>query len=297
MLLNSVLELVGNTPLVKLNKCVDKGSQIYAKIEKNNLTGSIKDRAALHMIEKMIQEGKIKENDTLIEPTSGNTGISLCALANYFSLRCIIVMPKSMSVERRKLIKDYSGELVLVEGGMKECKEKAIALQKEIPNSHIIGQFDNFNNVEAHYLNTAREIISDLKDVDVIVATIGTGGTISGIGKYIKENHYPIEVIGVEPLSSPLITKKIAGIHKIQGIGPNFIPSILNQKVIDKMLLVSDEDAIQTSREIAIKEGLLVGISSGACLSAARSLAKEKCYKNKKIVVIFPDTGERYSWN
>lgn len=297
MLLNSIIELIGNTPLVKLNKCVEKSNFIYAKIEKNNLSGSIKDRASLQMLLDLFEQGKIKEGSTIIEPTSGNTGIALAALSNYFSLNCLIVMPSSMSLERRKLIQDYGAKLILVDGGMKECKEKAEQLNQEIEDSIIVGQFDNLSNPKSHYLNTAKEIFADLEDVDVIVCGIGTGGTISGIGRYIKENNKKVELIGVEPFSSPLITKKVAGPHKIQGIGANFIPNILDQSVIDKMFLVKDEEAIATSRDILKKEGLLVGISSGACLYCAKSLAKEKCYLNKKFVVIFPDSGERYSWN
>ena len=297
MILDNVIELIGNTPLVKLTKCVPNKAKIYAKVEKNNLSGSIKDRAAIQMILDLIDQGKIKEGSTIIEPTSGNTGIALSAISNYFSLHAIIVMPSSMSEQRRKLILDYGGELVLVEGGMKEAKEKALEIQKEIEGSVIVGQFDNTSNYMSHYYSTAKEIFEDLPDVDVIICGIGTGGTITGIGHYIKDHGYKTELVGVEPLSSPLITKKTAGKHKIQGIGANFIPSILDQKVIDKMLLVSDEDAIETSRLILKKEGLLVGISSGATLSAALELVKQKEYRKKKIIVIFPDSGERYSWN
>ena len=297
MLLDNVIELIGNTPLVKLNKCVPNKCSIYAKIEKNNLSGSIKDRAAIQMIIDLIDSNQIKEGDTIIEPTSGNTGISLACISNYFNLKCIIVMPSSMSLQRRKLIQDYGAELVLVDGGMKEAKEKAYELNKEIAGSVVVGQFDNTSNYMSHYYSTGPEIFNDLPDADVIICGIGTGGTITGIGRYLKDNHKNTELIGVEPLSSPLITKGKASPHKIQGIGANFIPSILDQKVIDKMLLVSDEEAIETSRMILKKEGLLVGISSGAALAAALSLVSQRSYRNKKIVVIFPDSGERYSWN
>ncbi|MDY2574683.1 MAG: cysteine synthase family protein [Bacilli bacterium] len=298
MLYENVLGLIGNTPIVKLSNInLEFNSSLYAKIEKNNLSGSIKDRACYQMIISLINEGKLKKGSTIIEPTSGNTGIGLACLCNYFSLNCIIVMPESMSLERRKLIRDFNGKLELVQGGMKECKERAYELNKEIPDSIILGQFDNENNAKAHYLYTVREILNDLPDVDVIICGIGTGGTISGIGKYIKDNNLNIEVIGVEPKSSPLITLKRAGKHKIQGIGANFIPSILDQSVISKMVLVSDEEAIECSRELVKKEGLFVGISSGANYAAAKQLINDPIYKNKKILMIFPDSGERYSWN
>lgn len=298
MLYENVLGLIGNTPMVKLSNInFELNSKLYAKIEKNNLSGSIKDRACYQMIISLINEGKLKKGSTIIEPTSGNTGIGIACLCNYFSLNCIIVMPESMSLERRKLIKDFNGKLELVQGGMKECKERANELNKEIPDSIILGQFDNENNVKAHYFYTAKEILNDLPDVDVIICGIGTGGTISGIGKYIKDNNLNIEVIGVEPKSSPLITLKRAGKHKIQGIGANFIPSILDQSVISKMVLVSDEEAIECSRELVKKEGLFVGISSGANYAAAKQLINDPIYKNKKILMIFPDSGERYSWN
>ena len=298
MLYENVLGLIGNTPMVKLSNInFELNSKLYAKIEKNNLSGSIKDRACYQMIISLINEGKLKKGSTIIEPTSGNTGIGIACLCNYFSLNCIIVMPESMSLERRKLIKDFNGKLELVQGGMKECKERANELNKEIPDSIILGQFDNENNAKAHYLYTVREILNDLPDVDVIICGIGTGGTISGIGKYIKDNNLNIEVIGVEPKSSPLITLKRAGKHKIQGIGANFIPSILDQSAISKMVLVSDEEAIECSRELVKKEGLFVGISSGANYAAAKQLINDPIYKNKKILMIFPDSGERYSWN
>lgn len=298
MLYENVLGLIGNTPMVKLSNInFELNSKLYAKIEKNNLSGSIKDRACYQMIISMINEGKLKKGSTIIEPTSGNTGIGLACLCNYFSLNCIIVMPESMSLERRKLIKDFNGKLELVQGGMKECKERANELNKEIPDSIILGQFDNENNVKAHYFYTAKEILNDLPDVDVIICGIGTGGTISGIGKYVKDNNLNIEVIGVEPKSSPLITLKKVGKHKIQGIGANFIPSILDQSAISKMVLVSDEEAIESARELVKKEGLFVGISSGANYAAAKQLIKDPIYKKKKILMIFPDSGERYSWN
>ncbi len=298
MLLDNTLELIGNTPIVKLNRIAEGlPASVYAKIEKNNLSGSVKDRAALQMIQDLFDQGKLHRGDTIIEPTSGNTGIALACLANYFDLRCIIVMPESMSLARRKLIKDYRAELVLVSGGMKQCAEKAEQLHQQIAGSIIVGQFDNPSNVKAHYERTAREILFDLPDVRVIVAGIGTGGTISGIGKYIKDHRLNIEMIGVEPFSSPLITLKKAAPHKIQGIGANFIPSILNQEVIHKIALVKDEDALNTAKELVRKESLFVGISSGAVMKVAMDLAVENQYADKKILAIFADSGERYEWN
>ena len=290
----SSIDLIGNTPLVKLKNLFDK-QEVYAKIEKNNLTGSIKDRPALFMIKDLIDRRIIKSGDTIIEPTSGNTGISLAALANIYKLKCIIVMPESASLERRKLIADYRAELVIVDGGMKECIVKAEELHKQIINSYIIGQFDNKQNYLSHYI-TAKEILDDLVDVDVIIAGIGTGGTITGIGKYIIENNKNVELIGIEPLESPLITKKTTNKHQIQGIGANFIPSILDQSVIDKMLLVSERDALFWANKIVTEEGLFVGISSGAVIAGAKQLIENSYYSNKKIVLIFPDSGERYTW-
>lgn len=293
MRLDSVEELIGNTPLVRLTKLFEE--EVYAKIEKNNLTGSIKDRPSLNMLKTLIEQGEIKVNDTIIEPTSGNTGISLASLANRYELNCFIVMPTSSSLERRKLIESYNAKIVLVEGGMDECVKKAKQLNKQIINSHIIGQFINKDNYLSHYF-TAKEIISDFPDVEVIICGIGSGGTITGVGKYVKENNLNIEIIGVEPLESPLITKKYSRKHKIQGLGADFIPEILDQSVIDKMVLVSENDAIYCAKLITKKEGLLVGISSGALVSCVKQLLQDNAYKNKKIVMIFPDTGERYSW-
>lgn len=292
MLLNDSLELIGNTPLVKL-----KGyNNIYAKIEKNNLSGSIKDRPAFWMLKKLFEEGKLHKGDTIIEPTSGNMGISLAALSNIFEINCIIIMPKSMSFERRKLIKDYSATLVLVDGGMKECVIKAKQLNKQIENSIIVDQFNNVNNMLSHYQTTIKEILNDLEDVDVIIDGIGTSGTISGMGIYIKDNNLNIEVIGIEPYSSPLISKKRSGAHHIQGIGANFVPPLFDHSLVSKIMLIKDEEAIECARKIVRSNGLLVGISSGANLAAALKLQEQTDYQNKKIVVIFPDSGERYTW-
>lgn len=298
MLVNKVIDLIGNTPLVNLSNInKENNSKLFAKIEKGNLSGSIKDRASLQMIKSLIASGKIKEGSTIIEPTSGNTGIALACLCNIYNLNCIIVMPDSMSLERRKLICDYNAKIELVSGGMKECVEKANELNQIIPNSYIIGQFDNIENVNSHYYTTAREIINDLPNVDVIICGIGTGGTITGIAKYIKENKLNIEIIGVEPESSPLISCGKANAHKIQGIGANFIPSILDTKLIDKIVLVNDNDAINSAKELVKKEGLFVGISSGANYQAAKQLIKTNEYFDKNIVMIFADSGERYTWN
>lgn len=297
MLYKNVLGLIGNTPIVKLEN-ISKllHCEIFAKIEKNNYSGSIKDRASYFMLKDLLERKVIKKGGTIIEPTSGNTGISLAALSNYFDLKCIIVMPSSMSIERRKLIKAYNAELVLVDGGMLECQTKAKELNKSLPNSVIVGQFDNYQNVEAHYQCTGKEIINDLNDVDIVVMGIGTGGTISGVSKFLKENKTKIEIVGVEPENSPLLTKGEKGHHKIQGIGPNFVPSILNRTYIDEIVTVSDEEALIWAKEITRKEGLLVGLSSGASLCGAIKYIEKNNYKNKKIVIIFPDTGERYSW-
>lgn len=300
MVYENITKLIGNTPLVRLEK-VEKANSLschlYGKLEKSNPAGSVKDRAVLQILLDYQKAGVVKEGTTIIEPTSGNTGIALSALSNYFGYKTIIVMPMSMSVERRNLIKAYNAELVLVDGGMKDAVAKAEEIKASIPGSIIFGQFVNLSNPKAHYLHTAEEIYADLKDVDVIVAGIGTGGTITGIGRFFKERNLKTEIVGVEPESSPLLTKGVAGKHKIQGIGANFVPQTLDLKFVDRVVTVKDEEAIETAKDIVRKEGLLVGISSGAALFAAIRIAKDVKYKNKKIVVILPDTGERYQWN
>lgn len=300
MIYKNITELIGNTPLVRLDKIKSAyglNVELYGKLEKNNPAGSVKDRPVLQILLDYQKAGVIKKGSTIIEPTSGNTGIALAALSNYFDYKVIIVMPSSMSIERRNLIKAYNAELVLVEGGMKQAVEKAEELKESIEGSIIFGQFVNISNPKAHYIHTAEEIYEDLKDIDVIVAGIGTGGTVSGVGRFFKEKKLKTEIIGVEPASSPLINAGIAGKHKIQGIGANFIPDVLNLEYVDRVVTVSDEDAIECAKEIVKQEGLLVGISSGAALKAAIEIAKDKKYENKKIVVILPDTGERYQWN
>lgn len=303
MLYNNTLELVGNTPIVRLGKIEKKFNlnekiKLFGKIEKNNPIGSVKDRPVKQMLLDLFESGKLKEGSTIIEPTSGNTGIAMAAIGSYLNLNVIIVMPSSMSQERRKLIKDYGAKLELVDGGMSVAVERANQLNNEIKDSVIPGQFINQSNVKAHYNYTAPEIFNDIPDVDYIVAGIGTGGTATGIGKYIVDNKKQTKVIGVEPGSSPLLTKGKASPHKIQGIGANFIPEILDQKVISEIIDVSDDNAINTARDICLTEGLLVGISSGASVYGAVELSKKiEVNKEIKIVSILPDTGERYTWS
>lgn len=303
MLYNNTLELVGNTPIVRLGKIEKKFNlnekiKLFGKVEKNNPIGSVKDRPVKQMLLDLFESGKLKEGSTIIEPTSGNTGIAMAAIGSYLNLNVIIVMPSSMSQERRKLIKDYGAKLELVDGGMSVAVERANQLNNEIKDSVIPGQFINQSNVKAHYNYTAPEIFKDIPDVDYIVAGIGTGGTATGIGKYIVDNKKQTKVIGVEPESSPLLTKGKASPHKIQGIGANFIPEILDQKVISEIIDVSDDNAINTARDICLTEGLLVGISSGASVYGAVELSKKiEVNKEIKIVSILPDTGERYTWS
>lgn len=303
MLYNNTLELVGNTPIVRLGKIEKKFNlnekiKLFGKVEKNNPIGSVKDRPVKQMLLDLFESGKLKEGSTIIEPTSGNTGIAMAAIGSYLNLNVIIVMPSSMSQERRKLIKDYGAKLELVDGGMSVAVERANQLNNEIKDSVIPGQFINQSNVKAHYNYTAPEIFNDIPDVDYIVAGIGTGGTATGIGKYIVDNKKQTKVVGVEPESSPLLTKGKASPHKIQGIGANFIPEILDQKVISDIIDVSDDNAINTARDICLTEGLLVGISSGASVYGAVELSKKiEVNKEIKIVSILPDTGERYTWS
>lgn len=296
MIYQNILELIGNTPIVKLNKMFQY-SNVYAKLERQNPIGSIKDRTVSQILKSYIKNEKIKKGGTIIEPTSGNTGIALASLSNYYGLNAIVIMPSSSSVQRKELIKAYGGELILVNGGMKECEEKAFQLHSKIKNSIILGQFENTENINAHFENTAIEIEKDLRDVDVIVCGIGTGGTITGIGRYYKEKYPKVEIVGVEPKESPLITKGVAHSHLIQGIGANFIPPILDLQVVDRIIPVSYKDALSNCKTLTLLEGYLVGLSSGAVLEACNCLLKEEEYKNKNILLIFPDTGERYSWN
>ena len=300
MLFKNASELIGNTPLVELTNIEKQYSlkaKLYAKVEYFNPTGSVKDRIALSMINDAFDKGLINENSVLIEPTSGNTGIGIAALCAMKNIKCILVMPESMSIERRKLLSIYGAKLVLTEAkeGMGGSIKKAKELEKTIPNAIILGQFDNEANPRIHYLTTGKEIYNDLNGkVDLFIAGIGTGGTISGTGKYLKEKIKDVKVIGVEPLSSPVISQNKKGSHKIQGIGAGFIPSTLDLSIIDKVETCSDEDAFKFARIVPSIEGMLVGISSGASLKVAIEYAKKEEYANKNIVVLFPDSGDRY---
>ena len=297
MLAEHSYDLVGNTPLLELTnieKLFNLKGRVFAKVELFNPAGSVKDRIALNMILKAEREGILKEGFTIIEPTSGNTGIGLASIGAAMGYKVILTMPSSMSIERQKLLKAYGAELVLTEPslGMQGAVDKANELAKEIEGGVVLGQFINPHNPEAHYMTTGPEIYDDLEgDVDVFVAGIGTGGTISGVGKYLKEHCKSVEVIGVEPATSPLISEGKAGPHKIQGIGANFIPDTLDMSAIDKMVTVSNEDAFEYARLVGKKEGLLVGISSGAALKAAIDAVKDK---DDIVVVLFPDSGDRY---
>ena len=297
---NSILETVGNTPLVELNNLKEKLSfagNIIAKVEFFNPAGSVKDRIAKAMIEEAEKAGLINKNTVLVEPTSGNTGIGLSMVAASKGLRIILTMPETMSVERRNLLKAYGAELVLTDGskGMKGAIEKAEELAKEIPNAFIPSQFTNPANPNIHYLTTGKEIYRDLDGkVDFFVAGVGTGGTISGTGKALKELNPSIKVVAVEPSTSPVLSEGHAGPHKIQGIGAGFVPKTLDTSIYDEIIRVSSEDAFATGKLIARSEGMLVGISSGAALFAAIEIAKRPENKNKNIVVLLPDTGERY---
>ena len=300
MLFKNASELIGNTPLVELTNIEKQYSlkaKLYAKVEYFNPTGSVKDRIALSMINDAFNKGLINENSVLIEPTSGNTGIGIAALCAMKNIKCILVMPESMSIERRKLLSIYGAKLVLTEAkeGMRGSIKKAKELEKTIPNAVILGQFDNEANPRIHYLTTGKEIYNDLNGkVDLFVAGIGTGGTISGTGKYLKEKIKDVKIIGVEPLSSPVISQNKKGSHKIQGIGAGFIPSTLNLNIIDKVETCSDEDAFKFAKIVPSIEGMLVGISSGASLKVAIDYAKKEENANKNIVVLFPDSGDRY---
>lgn len=300
MIYRDLTEMIGNTPLmeaVHLEKKYDLKARLLVKLECFNPAGSAKDRVALSMIRDAEEKGILKKGATIIEPTSGNTGIGLAAVAVARGYRAILTMPDTMSVERQNLLKAFGAELVLTEGskGMAGAVEKAEELSREIPNSFVPGQFENPANPKAHYETTGPEIWRDTDGkIDIFVATIGTGGTVSGTGKYLKEQNKDIKVYGVEPFSSPLITKGVAGPHKIQGIGANFIPDTYDRTICDSIFTVTDEDAFSRGKEFARTEGILVGISSGACLQAAIELAQKDENKGKTIVAFLTDTGERY---
>ena len=300
MLVKNLVELVGNTPLMELTKVEEKYAlkgKIFAKIEYFNPAGSVKDRIAMQMILDAEEEGKLKKGATIIEPTSGNTGIGLSAIGVARGYKVIIVMPESMSLERRKLVQAYGAELVLTEAakGMKGAIAKANELLEEIEGSVILGQFDNPSNPKVHYLTTGPEIYKDLNGkVDVLVAGVGTGGTISGAGKFLKEQNKNTKVFAVEPLASAVLSGEKPGPHMIQGIGPGFVPNTLDTNIYDEIIKVSNEDALAFGKMISRTEGILVGISSGAALFAGVELAKKEEYKDKNIVIVLPDNGDRY---
>ena len=296
----SVSQLIGNTPLVELTNIereLELKAKLIAKVELFNPAGSVKDRVAMAMILDAEEKGKLKNSSVIIEPTSGNTGIGIAAVAAARGYRVIIVMPDSMSIERRQLMKAYGAELVLSPGaeGMPGAIEAANKLAAEIPDSFVAGQFVNPANVKAHYTTTGPEIYADTDGaVDIFVAGVGTGGTITGVGKYLKEKKPSVKIVAVEPKGSPVLSKGKKGKHGIQGIGAGFVPEILDTGIYDEVIAVSDDDSFRMGRLIGAKEGLLVGISSGAALYAASELAKRDENAGKTIVALLPDTGDRY---
>ncbi len=293
-------QLIGHTPLLELSNIEKEfglNAKIYAKLEYFNPAGSVKDRIAKAMLDEAEKSGKLKPNSTIIEPTSGNTGIGLSSVAAARGYKAIIVMPETMSVERRQIMKAYGAELVLTEGakGMKGAIAKAEELANQIPDSFIPGQFVNSANPQAHFETTGPEIFEDTDgNVDLFVAGVGTGGTITGVGKYLKSKKADVKIIAVEPASSPVLSKGTPGSHKIQGIGAGFVPDVLDTKIYDEIITVENDDAFALGKLVGKKEGVLVGISSGAALWAAIELAKRPENNGKKIVVLFPDTGDRY---
>ena len=295
-----ITDLTGKTPLLRLSGVIREenlSADILAKVEFLNPAGSVKDRVAVKMISDAEEKGLLKEGSVIIEPTSGNTGIGLAMAGVAKGYRVIIVMPDTMSVERRKIIAAYGAELVLTDGtmGMKGAIKKAEELKNEINNSIVMGQFVNPSNAMAHYETTGPEIWEDTDGkVDIFICGIGTGGTITGTGKFLKEKNLDIKIIGVEPLSSPFLTKGVSGAHKLEGIGAGFIPEILDTAIYDEVITVSNEDAYSMGRNLARKDGLLVGVSSGAAAVAAVEIAKRPENKDKTIVVLLPDTGMRY---
>ena len=297
----SVGEIIGKTPileLVNIEKEYSLSSRIFAKLEMLNPAGSAKDRVAKNILDKAEKEGKIKAGGTIIESTSGNTGIGLASVGVSRGYNVIIVMPDTMSRERIQIMEAYGARVVLSDGslGMLGANAMAEKIARETPNSFIAAQFENMANPEAHYLTTGPEIYDDMDgQIDYLVCAVGTGGTISGVGKYLKEKNKNIKIVAVEPKNSPLLSGGVAGAHKIQGIGANFVPSTLDTEIYDEIITVSDEDAYKYTAEISRREGVLVGISSGCALCAAMEIAKRE--KDKKIVVIFPDTGTRYLSN
>lgn len=297
---NSIDELIGNTPLLEVNnlaKAEGLKGRVLVKLEYFNPAGSVKDRTAKFMLDDAEKKGLITDGATIIEPTSGNTGIGISALSAKRGYKAVLTMPRTMSTERIILLSSYGAKVVLTDGalGMNGAIEKAKELNKSIKNSIILSQFDNPSNIEAHYQTTGPEIYADTDGkIDCFVAGIGTGGTLSGVGKYLKEKNKKIKVFGIEPESSPMIQKGKSGAHKIQGIGANFVPKNFDPKVCDKVYSVSDEEAYKYAKLLVRTEGILVGVSSGAALCQAVKLAKKQAYKDKIIVALLPDTGDRY---
>ena len=296
----NINELVGSTPLVELRGLKKKYNlygNLYGKVEYFNPAGSIKDRVAKSIIMDAIQSGRLKENGTVIEPTSGNTGIGLALICASLGYKLIVIMPDTMSIERRNLIKAYGAEIILTPGslGMKGAIAKANELNKEIPNSIIAGQFVNPANPKAHYETTGKEIYDDMNgDVSFLVSGVGTGGTITGAGRYLKEKIKDFKAIAVEPKTSSVLTNGVSGPHKIQGIGAGFVPEVLNTNIIDEIICVSNEDAFKFAKELAKTDAILVGISSGAAICAGIEIASRKENENKNIVIILPDSADRY---
>ena len=297
---NTITELIGGTPLLRLHKMEEKfgaKAEIIAKVESFNPAGSIKDRVGYNMVIQAEKDGRLKPGGTIIEPTSGNTGVGIAMTAAARGYKAVMVMPESMSVERRTLLAALGAELVLTdkEKGMQGSVEKANELLDEIPGSIIAGQFDNPANPQAHYETTGPEIWADTDgQIDIFVAAFGTGGTVTGTGRYLKEKDPDVKVIAIEPAASPLLSEGKAGPHKIQGIGANFIPEVLDKDIIDEIVTVTDDDALDTMKALACSEGLLCGVSSGAAVYAAAQVAARPENAGKRIVVILPDTGERY---
>ena len=300
MIYNSIIELVGKTPIVKLSNIKSKyglGCDILAKLEYFNPQGSIKDRVAKNIIRSAVAEGRLSDGGTIIEATSGNTGIGLAFCATVMGYKSIIVMPDNMSVERINIIKALGGEVVLTDSvhGMRGAIEKATEIHENTPNSIIAGQFDNPSNPETHILSTGPEIYEDTDgSVDVLICGVGTGGTISGIGKYLKSKNAEIKIVAVEPASSPYLSEGKSGAHAIAGIGAGFVPKVLDTGIYDEIIAVTDEDAIEHAKVLGMTEGILCGISSGAALCAALQVANREENKGKNIVVIFPDSADRY---
>ena len=296
----SITELVGNTPLLELVNYEEKNglqAKILAKLEAFNPAGSVKDRIAKKILIDAYESGKINKDSVIIEPTSGNTGIGLSAIASALGIRIIITMPETMSIERRNMMKAYGAELVLTDGsqGMKGAIAKAEELAKELPGSFIPGQFVNPLNPQAHYETTGPEVWDQTEgNVDIFVAGVGTGGTLSGVGKYLREKKSDVKIVAVEPASSPVLSKGESGAHKIQGIGAGFVPDTLNTEIYDEVITVTNEDAFAVGGEVVRTDGVFTGISAGAALWAATELAKREENKGKTIVVVFPDTGDRY---